>query len=156
MAIQLAFLWHMHQPFYKNNADSSYLLPWVRLHGLKDYYGMVRILREFPQIKQNFNLVPSLLIQIEDYVNGRANEAMLQLSLKPVDELDESDQGYLLRYFFYANKENLIARFPRYWELLEKRGFEGTIDDMERARATYTPQDYLDLQVLQKIAWMDE
>jgi alpha-amylase/alpha-mannosidase (GH57 family) len=27
---------------------------------------------------------------------------------------------------------------------------------MERARATYTSQDYLDLQVLQKLAWMDE
>lgn len=156
MAIQLAFLWHMHQPYYKNNADSSYLLPWVRLHGLKDYYGMVRILREFPKIKQNFNLVPSLIIQIEDYINERANEAMLELSMKPVDQLDESDHGYLLRYFFYTNKENLIARFPRYWELLEKRGFEGSIDDMERARATYTPQDYLDLQVLQKLAWMDE
>jgi alpha-amylase/alpha-mannosidase (GH57 family) len=156
MAIQLAFLWHMHQPYYKNIADHSYLLPWVRLHGLKDYFGMVRILREFPQIKQNFNLVPSLLIQLEDYVSGRAQEAMLSLSLKPVADLDEADKGYLLRYFFYTNKENLIARFPRYWELLEKRGFEGGIDDMERARATFTPADYLDLQVLQKLAWMDE
>jgi len=156
MAIQLAFLWHMHQPYYKNIADDSYLLPWVRLHGLKDYYGMVRILQEFPEIKQNFNLVPSLMIQIEDYVNERANEAMLKLSLKPVENLDESDQGYLLRYFFYTNKENLIARLPRYWDLLEKRGFEGSIDNMEHARATFTPQDYLDLQVLQKLAWMDE
>ena len=156
MAIQLAFLWHMHQPFYKNNADNSYLLPWVRLHGLKDYYGMVRILREFPGLKQNFNLVPSLMIQLEDYVNEKAQEAMLELSLKPVEDLTEADTGYLLRYFFYANKENLIARFPRYWELLEKRGFDGSIDDMEHARATYTQQDYLDLQVLQKLAWMDE
>ncbi|MCI0411490.1 glycoside hydrolase family 57 protein [bacterium] len=156
MAIQLAFIWHMHQPYYKNNADHSYLLPWVRLHGLKDYYGMVRILREFPELKQNFNLVPSLMIQLDDYVHGRAREAMLELSLKPVSELEEPDKGYLLRYFFYANKENLIARFPRYWELLEKRGFEGSIDDMEHARATYTSQDYLDLQILQKLAWMDE
>jgi alpha-amylase/alpha-mannosidase (GH57 family) len=156
MAIQLAFLWHMHQPYYKNNADHSYLLPWVRLHGLKDYYGMVRILRGFPGIKQNFNLVPSLMIQLEDYVNETAQEAMLGLSLKPVADLDEADKGYLLRYFFYTNKENLIARFPRYWELLEKRGFEGSMEDMERARGIYTSQDFLDLQVLQKLAWMEE
>jgi alpha-amylase/alpha-mannosidase (GH57 family) len=156
MAIQVAFLWHMHQPYYKNNADHSYLLPWVRLHGLKDYYGMVRILREFPKLKQNFNLVPSLMIQLEDYVQERAQEAMLNLSFKAVADLEEPDKGYLLRYFFYTNKENVIARFPRYWELLEKRGFEGSIDDMEHARATYTAQDYLDLQVLQKLAWMDE
>ena len=110
----------------------------------------------FQRMKQNFNLVPSLMIQLEDYVERKAREAMLDLSLKPVIDLEEPDKGYLLRYFFYTNKENLIARFPRYWELLEKRGFEGSIDDMEHARATYTVQDYLDLQVLQKLAWMDE
>jgi len=156
MAIKLALLWHMHQPYYKNIADHSYLLPWVRLHGLKDYYGMVRILNGFPSIRQNFNLVPSLLSQLEDYSNEKAHEAMLDLSLKPAADLQEPDKGYLLRYFFYTNKENLIARFPRYWELLEKRGFEGSMDDMEHARNVYTTQDYLDLQVLQKLAWMDE
>lgn len=146
----------MHQPYYKNIADDSYLLPWVRLHGLKDYYGMVRILRDFPNVKQNFNLVPSLLIQLEDYVHGRARETMLDLSLAPLSELRESDKSYILRYFFYTNKENLIARFPRYLELLEMRGLRGTAEEMERARATYTDQDYLDLQVLQQLAWMDE
>jgi alpha-amylase/alpha-mannosidase (GH57 family) len=156
MAIKLAFLWHMHQPYYKNIADNSYLLPWVRLHGLKDYYGMVRILRDFPGIKQNFNLVPSLLTQLQDYVAGTAQETMLQLSLTPAADLKESDKSYLLRYFFYSNKENLIARFPRYMELLEKRGLRGTSDEMERARSKYTEEDYRDLQVLQKLAWMDE
>ena len=67
MAMKLAFLWHQHQPFYKNALDGSYLLPWVRLHALKDYYGMVSLLRDFPKVRQNFNLVPSLLIQIQDY-----------------------------------------------------------------------------------------
>lgn len=156
MALKLAFLWHMHQPYYKNAADQSYLLPWVRLHGLKDYYGMVRILSEFPKIHQNFNLVPSLLVQLQDYVAGTARETMLELSLLPAADLKESDKSYLLRYFFYSNKENLIARYPRYMELLEKRGFRGSSDEMERARSRFTPQDYLDLQVLQKLCWMDE
>lgn len=156
MALKLAFLWHQHQPYYKNTADGSYLLPWVRLHALKDYYGMVRILREFPRIRQNFNLVPSLLIQLEDYANDQAREAMLELSLTSATDLKEQDKGYLLRYFFYANKENLIARFPHYLELLEKRGFRGTAEEMERSRTKFTVQDYLDLQVLQKLAWMDE
>src|SRR5262245_35878478 len=111
MALKLAFLWHMHQPYYKNIADNSYLLPWVRLHGLKDYYGIVRILRDFPSIHQNFNLVPSLLTQLLDYTSEDATEAMLELSLKPANQLQESDKGYLLRYFFYANKDHMIARF---------------------------------------------
>ena len=50
--IRLLFLWHMHQPFYKDLATGEYRLPWTRLHALKDYYGMVRILEEFPQIRQ--------------------------------------------------------------------------------------------------------
>jgi alpha-amylase/alpha-mannosidase (GH57 family) len=156
MALKLAFLWHQHQPYYKNTADRTYLLPWVRLHALKDYYGMVRILKDFPKIRQNFNLVPSLLAQLQDYAEDHAVEAMLQLSLTPASELEESDKSYLLRYFFYANKENLIARFPRYMELLEKRGFRGTAEEMEKARSKFTVQDYLDLQILQKLAWMDE
>ncbi|MCI0611944.1 hypothetical protein L0244_03045, partial [bacterium] len=70
--IKLAILWHNHQPYYKNFADGSYLLPWVRLHAIKDYWGMAYILREFPQIRQNFNLVPSLLDQLQDYATGQA------------------------------------------------------------------------------------
>ncbi|HEY7162712.1 MAG TPA: glycoside hydrolase family 57 protein, partial [Acidobacteriota bacterium] len=153
--IKLAILWHNHQPYYKNFADGSYLLPWVRLHAIKDYWGMVYMLREFPQIRQNFNLVPSLLDQLQDYATGQAKEAMLDLSLAPAIKLSEADKSYLLRYFFYTNK-NVIERFPRYLELLEKRGIHGTGEDMEKARARFTIQDYLDLQVLQKVAWMDE
>src|SRR3990172_4152416 len=156
MALKIAFLWHMHQPYYKNLADNSYLLPWVRLHALKDYYGMVALLRGFPKIRQNFNIVPSLLTQLQDYAEENARETMLDLSLKAASNLEESDKSYLLRYFFYANKDHMISRFPRYLELLEKRGLQRTVHDMERARSRFTMQDYLDLQVIQKLAWMDE
>src|SRR5262249_20658911 len=125
-------------------------------HALKDYYGMVRILENFPKIHQNFNLVPSLLIQLQDYAADQAREAMLELSLTPAVDLKEPDRSYLLRYFFYTNKENMIDRFLRYLEVLEKRGLRGTAEEMERARNRFTVQDFLDLQVLQKVAWMDE
>ena len=49
--IYLCFLWHMHQPFYKDLSSGEYKLPWTRMHALKDYYGMVRILEEFPQVQ---------------------------------------------------------------------------------------------------------
>ena len=64
--IRLVLLWHMHQPFYKDMINGEYRLPWVRLHALKDYYGMVKLLEEFPGVHQNFNLVPSLVAQIQD------------------------------------------------------------------------------------------
>ena len=46
--IRLVLLWHMHQPFYKDMVTGEYRLPWVRLHALKDYYGMVKLSEEFP------------------------------------------------------------------------------------------------------------
>ena len=62
--IHLCFLWHMHQPFYKDLVSGEYKLPWTRMHALKDYYGMVRVLEEFPKVRQTFNLVPSMMAQV--------------------------------------------------------------------------------------------
>ena len=70
--IYLCFLWHMHQPFYKDLVSGEYKLPWTRMHALKDYYGMVRILEEFPEVRQTFNLVPSMMVQVEEYAAGEA------------------------------------------------------------------------------------
>jgi alpha-amylase/alpha-mannosidase (GH57 family) len=75
--LHVVFLWHMHQPFYKDPMTGHYRLPWVRLHGTKDYLDMVEILDEFPAIKQNFNLVPSLLEQLTDYCEKGATDIYL-------------------------------------------------------------------------------
>ena len=86
--IRLVLLWHMHQPFYKDMVTGEYRLPWVRLHALKDYYGMVKLLDEFPGVHQNFNLVPSLVAQIQDYVSGQAHDPFFDLVAKPASELN--------------------------------------------------------------------
>ena len=52
---RVAFLWHMHQPYYEDLVTREHILPWVRLHALKDYFGMVALLREFPAIRMTFN-----------------------------------------------------------------------------------------------------
>ena len=82
---RVAILWHMHQPFYEDLATREHILPWVRLHALKDYYGMVALLREFPGVRMTFNLVPSLLVQLEAFAEDRARDRFLELSLKPAD-----------------------------------------------------------------------
>src|SRR5690242_5450067 len=105
--INLCFLWHMHQPFYKDLRTGQYRLPWTRLHGLKDYYGMVRILDSFPNVHQTFNLVPSLLVQIEEYAAGAASDPFLDIALKPAENLDRAEKEFLLRYFFQANEERV-------------------------------------------------
>src|SRR5437660_482379 len=65
--LHVAFVWHMHQPYYKDDLTSTYLLPWVRLRSAKDYYKMPALLDAYPKVRATFNLVPSLLAQIEDY-----------------------------------------------------------------------------------------
>ena len=44
--LRVVVLWHQHQPFYKDLISGEYKLPWTRMHALKDYYGMARILED--------------------------------------------------------------------------------------------------------------
>src|SRR5262250_487360 len=96
----LCFLWHMHQPFYKDLWTGLYKLPWTRLHALKDYTGMVRILEDFPRIHQTFNLVPSMVAQIEEYASGVASDPFLECAIVPAEDLTEAQRNFVLRYFF--------------------------------------------------------
>jgi alpha-amylase/alpha-mannosidase (GH57 family) len=139
----LCFLWHMHQPFYKDLWSGQYKLPWTRLHALKDYAGMVQILDEFPQIHQTFNLVPSVVMQIEDYASGTASDPFLDCAVMPAENLSESQRIFMRRYFFQANLGRMIYRYPRYRELYESR------DRM-------SVRDLRDLQVLSQLVWFDE
>jgi alpha-amylase/alpha-mannosidase (GH57 family) len=152
--LRLILLWHQHQPFYKDLVTGEYRLPWVRLHALKDYYGMVKLLDEFPKVHQNFNLVPSLITQIQDYVAGTANDPFLNVAAKPALDLNQSERQFALEYLFQANPVNLIGRYPRYQELRER--FREYNDSPERAERYFQPQDFTDLQVLSQVAWFDE
>ena len=116
--IYLSFVWHMHQPYYKNLYTGEYLLPWVLLHGTKDYFDMPYILKEFSGIKQNYNLAPSLLIQLQDYDEPNIKDRCLDISKKPANDLTDSEKIYLLMNFFNAHWDNMIKPFPRYFELL--------------------------------------
>src|ERR1700678_4276244 len=123
-ALRLIFLWHQHQPFYKDLVSGEYRLPWTRMHALKDYYGMVKILEEFPQIKQTFNLVPSMMVQVEEYAHGKANDPFLNAALKPAESLTKQEQDFILRNFFVANHARMIYRYPRYGELFQRHEAE--------------------------------
>ena len=142
----LCFLWHMHQPFYKDLWSGEYKLPWTRLHALKDYAGMVEILAEFPALHQTFNLGPSMVAQIDEYASGAASDPFLECALARAEDLSEAQCNFILKYFFQANEERLIRRYPRYRELHEK----------QVRKETFAVQDFRDLQVLSQLVWFDE
>src|SRR5215510_1793823 len=122
---KVAILWHMHQPYYEDLATGEHILPWVRMHALKDYYGMPALLREFPSIRLTFNLVPSLLVQLEAFAEERARDSHLELGLKPVASLSDDDRKRALSEFFHAPRGRMIEPYPRYAELLHKRDTGG-------------------------------
>lgn len=153
--LHIAFLWHMHQPYYKDPFSGIYTLPWVRLHGVKDYLDTLKILGEYPELKQTFNVVPSLLEQLNDYVENQATDRHLQLTLKAPGELTEEERLFIVEYFFLANWDTMVKPYPRYYELLVKRGLRYAKGDIGRTVRYFNDQDIRDLQLLFNLVWID-
>jgi alpha-amylase/alpha-mannosidase (GH57 family) len=147
---KVALLWHMHQPFYQDLVTGEHILPWVRMHALKDYYGMVALLREFPDVRMTFNLVPSLMVQLDEFAADRARDRTLDLGLKPAAALTDDDKHFVLANFFHAQRGRMIDAHPRYAELLRKR-------DQSNGAAwrQFSDGDFRDLQVWSKLVWVD-
>lgn len=152
--VRLAFLWHMHQPPYREAETGEYLMPWVRLHGTRAYNDMAWILERHPGVRCTVNFTPVLLEQIEDYVAGRARDRLLDLTARPASELSLEERQAILRSFFMVDWDNNIRPLPRYWDLLQKRGRELRSVDLPRLAATFSEQELTDLQLLFNLAWM--
>lgn len=140
--LRICFLWHQHQPYYRKG--SNFILPWVRFHGVKDYLDLALLLDEFPGLKQTFNIVPSLLLQLNQYISEGVVDRVQALSLKSPDELTEEDKEEILRQFFVCNFQNMISPYPRYLELYHKA------ENKEK----FSEQDLLDLQVWYNLTWV--
>lgn len=144
--IKLAFLWHQHQPYYRYN--NKFILPWVRFHAVKDYLDLLLLLDEYPNIKQSFNIVPSLLLQINEYISGEVQDKVQLLSSKHPSELSVEEKKEILFQFFVCNYENLIQPFPRYLDLYKKG------KNIDFALENFQDQDWLDLQVWYNLTWV--
>ena len=152
---RVAFLWHMHQPFYQDLLTHEHVLPWVRLHALKDYWGMVAILREFPRIKATFNLVPSLLVQLEAFAHEEARDRHLELGLKPAAALSDDERAFCVEQFFHAHRPRMIDPYPRYRQLFERRASNGPGLSARSQASQFSVDDLRDLQVWHKLVWLD-
>ena len=139
--LSLNFLWHMHQPYYRDDLSGEIVMPWVFLHAIKDYYDMPWYLEKFPNIKATFNLVPSLLVQLGAYEDPEVNDKFLKTLRKRVDKLSSKERSFVTQYLFFSNEHNMVKPFARYHELFLKK--EGEFRDNE----------LLDLQVLFMLSW---
>jgi len=151
--LNLAFFWHMHQPYYRDPATEEYTLPWVRLHAVKGYYDMISILADYPAIEQNFNLVPSLLLQLREYEGGRVKDVFFAHSRKNAEDLSLDEKKFLLANFFMGNWETMVKPYPGYFALLAKRGYKVPEYRWDDILGHFTAQDYRDLQVWFNLTW---
>src|SRR5579859_7566940 len=142
--LNVAFVWHMHQPYYKDDLTSTYLLPWVRLRCAKDYYKMPALLDAYPKVRATFNLVPALLAQIEDYVQKGSQDLFLNLSSRTAGDLTDEERGFILRWMRESPRFLRVQQSPRYSELASRP-----------QDAQFTSADMRDLQVWFNLAWCD-
>ncbi len=149
--VSLAFFWHQHQPYYPDRIGGENLMPWVRLHGTKDYWGMAWHIKEVPEFRCTINLVPSLLKQLLAYTEDGASDRHLDISRIPADGLGQTDGQYLLDHFFMANLDNMIRPYARYFELWQKRA--ANVDPVDRALKRFSERDLRDLQVWHNLTW---
>jgi len=153
--IKLCLLWHQHQPYYR--AGNEFLMPWAWLHATKDYLEMAERLERHPDMHATINLVPSLLKQLEEYLTpppieggGRGVvDPVVELMSKPAAALTASEKEQMLDNFFYAHRERLIDRSPRYRELFE-------LAQGPNREKRFALQDYRDLAIHYSLAWTGE
>ena len=153
--LYLSIVWHQHQPlYYKDPETGIYAKPWVRVHATKDYYDMAAMVADYPDIHVTFNLTPSLIKQLEDFVAG-AKDRYWVLAEKPAADLTAEEKVEILRYFFDANWDHQIGIFPRYQALLDKRGTDTDDESLAAAADRFSEQDFRDLQIWFHLSWFD-
>lgn len=149
--LHVAFVWHMHQPIYKDQLTGEYYMPWVRLHAIKDYLDMLLILKKFPDIRQTFNFVPSLLDQLDDYGHHEAHDRNSLLLIKSENEFSSKDKVYILERCFDANYHNMIIHNEYYHHLFQRSRAKNVIDILD----SFTAQEYADILMWFNLVWFD-
>lgn len=143
------FLWHFHQPYYGLPDGEEFLLPWVRLHSVKSYYDMGRLLEDRPEIRATFNFSGSLLRQLTEYVDDGRRDRWWRWSTTDPDRLDSAARRGMVRHFFSLDPDRQIRTRPRYDELYRRR-CESGVDELAES---LEPDELLDLQVLFNLSW---
>ena len=80
-------------------------------------------------------------------------DLFLEYAQRPAADLRPEEKAFLIRHFFSANWATMVRPYPRYHELLVKRGTDVYGHDLERIARQFSTQDLLDLQTWHNLAW---
>ncbi len=161
---KVVFLWHMHQPDYRDIMTGEYYFPWTYLHAIKDYVDMAAHIEAQPAAKAVVNFAPILLEQLDDYAqqiaahlkdqSKKIKDAVLASLVEPVlpapGTMAFTD---LAKKYLRANRERMIERFPAYHELAN---VVGTFNEKPFISRYLNEQFLIDLGVWYHISWLAE
>lgn len=136
----VAFLWHLHQPDYRDPRTGRPTMPWTRLHALRGYRDLlVESVEE--GLAVTVNVVPVLLDQLLYYAGG-GDDPHLELTIREADTLEEPEIDEIRSSFPCGHYAMSDAHPP--WRRLRARmeaGHRPSIDELR------------DLQVWSTLAW---
>lgn len=148
--LSIAFVWHMHQPVYQESRNDYFLMPWVRLHAVKDYLDMLTVMDNYKKLKLNFSLVPILLTALDNYGNKGFHDLHSKLTVTPVEDLTDDDKLFIINNFFDANYANMILPRIRYADLYKKRYSSDEVDIND-----FSDDEYSDIMALFNLVWFE-
>ena len=146
--LSLAIYWHMHQPVYE--LEGTYLMPWVRLHAVKDYLDMALFLEKFPKLKLNFDVVPALLDSIIDYADNYCHDIHSELTVSDIHNLSDDEKSFIINNFFSAKYETMVFKNETYRNLFKKRFSNENFQITD-----FSIQEYSDLMAVFNLIWID-
>ncbi len=157
--LDLVFLWHMHQPDYRDYSTGDFVLPWVYLHAIKDYSDMAYHLEQHPGVKAVVNFVPILLDQLEDYEqqfsSGQIRDPLLRLLVREnLNDITSAERQLVLESCFRSNLSKMVAPYPAYKRLFD---LFKMIESKGQVSQSYLSGQYMaDLLTWYHLAWFGE
>ena len=145
--LAVALVWHMHQPWYRDDVAGQFVLPWVRRRAAKDYLHMLQVLERHPGMRVTINMVPSLLAQLQLYSGGSVSDADRDLCLRPASELTGAERDFLIAGAVREDYGPRVALLSPYVELVNRLGGSDVWD--------HGVDDIRDLQLWTLLAWID-
>lgn len=145
--LNIALIWHMHQPDYRDPLQDEVLLPWAFLHAVKDYGDMLQTALDHGA-RVTFNLVPTLVEQLQGYASGTLRDRWIDLASRDPEVFGDGERAFLVESFFSVHAERHIQPYERYRELATLREHGNGF-----AWQRFSVQDLRDLQVWFLLAW---
>ena len=157
--LDLVFLWHMHQPDYRDRESGDFAMPWTYLHALKDYTDMAAHFERHPQVRGVVNFVPVLLDQIDDYVgqfsSGNFRDPLLRLLARAdLDVLTAAERQAVLAACFLCHHATMLAPFPHFQRLHTL--YKSLVHEGDAALAYLSGAYFADLLTWYHIVWTGE